>query len=94
MRGPARSRLLDLDRLVQVRLERLAHKAVEPHHAGRKVVRARLVEPRQHAAPALGAIRTVAPAATPSSASARESADREPRRVGKLVARWSTLAWT
>ena len=47
-------RRLDLDRLVEMRLEGLAHEAVEPHGAGVEVAVERRLEPRQDAAAALG----------------------------------------
>ena len=45
---------LDLDRFIEMRLEGLAHEAIEPHDAGPGVALERRIEPRQHAAAALG----------------------------------------
>ncbi len=45
---------LDLHLLVEMRLQRLPYKAVEPHRAGAAVGLERRIEPRQHAAPAVG----------------------------------------
>ena len=69
-----------------MRLQRLAHEAVEPNHAGRKVVRARWVEPRQNAAPALGRDAHRSAGGKPELLHQRGiEPDRKPRRVGKLV---------
>ena len=83
--GPISGRL-DLDRFVEMRLERLAHEAVEPHHAGREIARQRFVEPRQDAAPALG--RDAHDGADGGAELLHQrgvEADREPRRVGEFV---------
>ena len=49
-----RVRVLDVDGFVEVRLERLPHKAIEPHGAGAAVGVQRRIEPHQDAAAAVG----------------------------------------
>ena len=46
--------VLDVDGLVEMRLERLPHEAVEPHDAGAAVGVQRRIEPHQDAAAAVG----------------------------------------